>query len=109
MVRQSRFAHIDPSVKVRHLTLAVALAFGIAAASPARALANDCPGSDVDTTSQAACDDAMPSLDGPAGASNGAPDMAVPTVDGNGDPIPFVEETTAPPPGTSLIFASDGE
>ena len=109
MVRQSRVAHIDPSMKVRHLTLALILALGAAVASPSRALAEDCPGSDADATSQAACDDAMPSLDGLAGASDGAPDVAVPTVDADGDPIPFVEETTAPPPGISLTFDSYGE
>ena len=109
MVRPSCVAHIDPSMKVRHLTLAIILALGAGATSPSRALADDCPGSDADATSQAACDDAMPSLDGPAGASDGAPDVAVPMVDANGDPIPFVEETTAPPPGTSLTFDSDGE
>jgi hypothetical protein len=97
-------------MKVRHLTLVVALALGIAAASPARALANDCPSSDSpDGTTQAACDDSMPAADGSPAASVGADDVSVPTVDADGDPIPYVEETTAPPPGTSLIFASDGE
>jgi len=93
MVRPSRVAQIDPSMKIRHLTLAIILALGAAAASPSRALADDCPGSDADATSQTACDDAMPAL----------------AVDADGDPIPYVEETTAPPPGTTLTFTSDGE
>ena len=109
MVRPSSVAHIDPSMNIRHLTLAILLALGTAAASPSRALADDCPGSDEDATSQAACDDVMPSIDGPSSAPEGAPDVAVPTVDADGDPIPFVEETTAPPPGPSLTFDSDGE
>ena len=109
MVRPSRVAHIDPSMKVRHLTLAIILALGAAAASPSRALADDCPGSDADATSQAACDDTMPAADGPADVSPGAPTMTVPAVDADGDPIPYVEETLAPPPGTILTFTSDGE
>ena len=108
MVRPSRVAHIDPSMKIRHLTLAILLALGAAAASPSRALAQDCPGSDQqDATSQ--CDDAMPAVDGPDSVSPGAPDMTVPMVDADGDPIPFVEETLAPAPGTTLTFDSDGE
>jgi hypothetical protein len=94
-------------VKVRHLTLVVALAFGVAAASPARALAHDCPSGDsADATAQAACDDTLSAPDGP---DAGAADASVPTVDADGDAIPFVEETTAPEPGTSLTFSSDAE
>ena len=97
MVRQSRVAHIDPSMKIRHLTLAILLALGAAGASPSRAMAEDCPGSDEqDATSQ--CDDAMPSVDGPDSVSPGAPDMAVPMVDADGDPIPYVDETIDPIP-----------
>ncbi len=104
MARPRRVAHIDPSMKLRHLTLAIVLALGAAGASPSRALA-DCPGSDQqDATAQ--CDDAMPSVDAPDSVSPGAPDMAVPMVDADGDPIPFVEETLAPPPGTTLAFDS---
>jgi len=96
MARPSGVAHIDPSMKIRHLTLAVLLALGAAAASPSRALADDCPGSDADATSQ--CDDAMPSVDGPDSVSPAAPDVAVPMVDADGDPIPYVDETIDPIP-----------
>ena len=95
-------------MKIRHLILAILLALGAAAAWPSRALAEDCPGSDSDATSHAACDDAMPSTDAVDGGVD-APEVSVPTVDADGDPIPFVEETTAPPPGTRLTFDSDGE
>jgi len=109
MVRPSRVAQIDPSMKIRHLTLAIILALGAAAASPSRALADDCPGSDADAPSQTACDDAMPAADATADVSTGAAAMTVLAVDADGDPIPYVEETTAPPPGTTLTFTSDGE
>ena len=97
MVRPSRVAHIDPSMKVRHVIFAIILALGAAAASPSRALAEDCPGSDEqDATAQ--CDDAMPSFDGPDSVSPAAPDVAVPMVDADGDPIPYVDETIDPFP-----------
>jgi len=85
-------------MKIRHLTLAIILALGAAGASPSRALAEDCPGSDADATSQTACDDAMLSVDGPDSVSPAAPDVAVPMVDADGDPIPYVDETTDPIP-----------
>ncbi len=97
MARPRRVAHIDPSMKIRHLTLAIILALGATGASPSRALADDCPGSDQhDATAQ--CDDAMPSVDAPDSVSPGAPDIAVPMVDADGDPIPYVDETIDPIP-----------
>ena len=96
-------------MKVRHLTLALLLAFGMAVASPTRALADDCPDSDAPDASAAACADVLPAADATADVSTGVPAMTVPAVDADGDPIPYVEETTAPPPGTSLIFSTDGE
>jgi hypothetical protein len=97
-------------MKVRRVTLAVALAFGLTVASPARALADDCRDRDAtDANSQAGCNEVMPALGGPNDVEMMAPDLSVPTVDADGDPIPFVEETSAPPPGNSLTFASVGE
>ena len=97
MFRPSRVAHIDPSMKIRHLILAILLTLGAAAASPSRALADECPGSDQqDAASQ--CDDAMPSVDGSDSVSPGAPTTVVPLVDADGDPIPFVDETIDPIP-----------
>jgi len=91
-------------MNVRHLALTLALVIGVAVAVPARALADDC----TESENPDACADVMPAPGG-TGSTPGAPDMTVPTVDSSGDPIPFVQETTAPPPVTSLVPAAAGE
>ena len=97
-------------MRLRHPVLAFALAFCLSVASPARALADDCPNGDSpDGVAQAACGDAVPAAAVPESVPADASDAAFPTIDANGDPIPYVEETTAPPLGTSLAYSDDGE
>ena len=69
--------------------MALVLAVFFVGGRPARA--NDCP--PVTAAMDAADPDCL--------------NREVPTIDADGQPIPYVEEITAPPDGTALTFADD--
>jgi len=72
------------------------LAIGLLCSAGGAAHADGCPGSDQ------ADDQACPTT--PADRMAPPGDYTMPTVDVSGDPIPYVEETTAPADGTALTF-----